>query len=83
MGEDDTITKAVTTCHWQRLCVCYATGTDEVRRRIDEVLSAEDRVHFELAWAATYGARKPVPQPPARNGWSPAEERQQPMPVNP
>jgi hypothetical protein len=70
LGEDDTITKAVSTCHWQRLCVRYATGTDDDRRRIDAVLTASDRVHFELAWAASYGPRKPLPQPPARSGWS-------------
>ena len=68
---NDTIVKAVTTRHWQRVCVRYATGSDEDRRRINDVLGAGDRMHFELAWAATYGPGKPVPQPPPRKIWWP------------
>jgi hypothetical protein len=68
---DDTIMRAVTTRHWQRLCVRYANGTEEDRRRINDVLGAGDRIHFELAWAATYGPKKPIPQPEPRLLWQP------------
>lgn len=73
MAEDlkDTIIQAVKTRHWQRLCVRYANGTDEDRRYIDDLLDAVDRPHFELAWAATYGPKKPLPRSPPRRLWWP------------
>jgi hypothetical protein len=61
---NDTISRSVMTRRWQKLCVRYAIGSDADRRRINDVLGAGDRLHFELAWAATYGTTKPIPQPP-------------------